>query len=488
LRRARSSESRSLLVANSCRVSALIIRATLLLAVVGRVSAQPLRPPPTAAAVSVAGAPGSELTIYLMTMGPGDEVWEKFGHNAIWIHDDLRKTDVAYNWGLFDFAAADFFPRFLKGNMRYWMGGFDQQATLDFYRRGNRTVWAQELSLRPAERVELARFVEWNARPENRFYNYDYFRDNCSTRVRDVLDRAVGGAIRGATDRAPSGTTYRFHTRRLTQDEPWIYLGTLLGLGEPVDRQISRWEEMFLPVRLHDDIRNIRVRDANGELVPLVRSEHVLFAATREAEGLEPATHIGAYLIAGMLVAFVALLLRHLSDNGSHGARTALLVVGGVWNLVVGIAGTGLAALWTLTNHIYSYQNENLLQANPLSLVLAVMILASLGRRMAEPGDTAVGNPEPGRSRPGAGKRGASKSRDQEPSATGFVGRRTSQLAWIVAALALLGLVIQIMPAFNQVNGEIIGLMLPAHLGIALALARRSVWPASRRKVSAATH
>ena len=65
-----------------------------------------------------------------MTMGPGDEVWEKFGHNAIWIHDSLRNTDIAYNWGLFDFSASDFLPRFLKGDMLYWMGGFDEQSTL----------------------------------------------------------------------------------------------------------------------------------------------------------------------------------------------------------------------------------------------------------------------------------------------------------------------------------------------------------------------
>ena len=71
---------------------------------------------------------GSELTVYLMTMGPGDEVWEKFGHNALWIHDSLRHTDIAYNWGLFDFSASDFLPRFLKGDMLYWMGGSTSRA------------------------------------------------------------------------------------------------------------------------------------------------------------------------------------------------------------------------------------------------------------------------------------------------------------------------------------------------------------------------
>ncbi len=397
--------------------------------------------------------PGSELTVYLMTMGPGDEVWEKFGHNAIWIHDSVRNTDVAYNWGLFDFDAADFFPRFLKGDMRYWMGGFDKEGTLDFYRRANRSVWVQELNLTPAQRLSLDRSVEWNALPENRYYDYDYFRDNCSTRVRDALDSALGGVIQRATADVQSGTTYRSHTRRLTQDVPWIYLGTLLGLGQPVDRQISRWEEMFLPVRLHDDILGIRVADASGRSVPLVKSDAVLFVSSREPERLEPANHIGVYLVAGMLVLFVSLLLRYLAGGGSNGARISLLVVTGLWSLMVGVLGTALAALWAFTNHVYSYQNENLLQANPLSLVLTMMILASIGRR---------------------GPAGGGE---------GMVGSRTSKLAWMVAGLATAGIALKILPAFHQVNGEIIALMLPAHLGIALALSRTLPWNKGKRVI-----
>jgi hypothetical protein len=405
--------------------------------------------PGDAQSPEAARVPGSELTIFLMTMGPGDQVWEKFGHNAIWIHDGLNHTDIAYNWGLFDFNAADFFPRFLKGDMLYSMGGFGLDATIDVYREANRPVWAQELNLTPAQRLSLAQFIEWNNRPENRYYHYDYYRDNCSTRVRDVLDRALGGVIRQATERVPSGTTYRSHTQRLTQDAPWVYVGTLLGLGHPVDRPISRWEEMFLPVRLRDDIRGIRVRDATGASVPLVRTEMTLFASTRPPEPLEPSTHVFVYFVFGLLVLLLVLLLRHLADGGSNGARLGLLIVAGSWNLVVGILGTALAALWLFTDHVYSYHNENLLQANLLSLILAVMIFASFRRR----------------ERPGGG----------------VVAQATERLAWIVAALALAGFVIKILPPFNQVNGEIIAMMLPAHAGIALALRRRSIWPAGGR-------
>lgn len=443
-------------VASRCRLSTLMLLGALLTGSSGSAQSQPVQPIPIATASAGAGVPGSELIVYLMTMGSGDEVWEKFGHNAIWIHDSLRNTDIAYNWGLFDFAASDFMPRFLKGDMLYSMGGFDKDSTVDLYRQANRTVMAQELNLTPAQRVSLAKFVEWNAQPENRFYHYDYFRDNCSTRVRDALDRVLGGTIRKATERAPSGTTYRSHTRRLTQDAPWVYLGTLLGLGRPVDHPISRWEEMFLPVRMHDDLRGIRVRDASGASVPLVRSERVLFVSSRPAEPLEPSSHIAAYAIAGMLVGFVALLLRHLVDRGNSRVRPALIVVAGAWHLAAGLGGTALAVLWTLTNHVYSYQNENLLQANPLSLVLAVMIFASLARRGRSNGSGAV------------------------------VKRRTSRLAWVVAGVAVAGLALKVLPSFNQVNGEIMALTLPAHLGIALSLRRRTLWPlgTGRRRVS----
>ncbi|MDQ3207872.1 MAG: DUF4105 domain-containing protein, partial [Gemmatimonadota bacterium] len=122
-----------------------------------------------------------------MTMGPGKAVWERFGHNAIWIHDPVQGTDKAYNYGLFDLRQENFLVRFLQGRMWYWMQGFPAQSYVELYRRANRSVWVQELEMPPQSRRELQNFLEWNERPENRFYHYDYYRDNCSTRVRDAL-------------------------------------------------------------------------------------------------------------------------------------------------------------------------------------------------------------------------------------------------------------------------------------------------------------
>lgn len=385
---------------------------------------------------TVNAEPGSELTVYLLTMGPGDQVWEKFGHNAIWIHDESNHTDSAYHWGLFDFADKDFYPNFIKGRMRYSMGAFDKNETVDQYRRTNRTVWSQKLNMTAAQKQRLAEFISWNMRPENRFYRYDYFRDNCSTRVRDAIDGALGGSIKAATERTSSHSTYRFHTSRLTQDDWPVFTGTMMGLGEPTDRDVSVWEEMFLPVRMKERLKGVRVAAATGTQ-PVVLEEKLLVQAARSPEESTVRRGILSYF----LISLVILALGYgLWGAGGKGKRVGLaLSLAALWSFVAGMAGTLLAGLWGLTDHIYSYRNENLFQLNPLSLILAVLLLTFAVRARRQPG--------------------ASPSRS------------AMRFARVVAGLAVLGFVAQLLPSLDQVNGDVIALALPLHLGVLALLA-----------------
>ena len=374
-------------------------------------------------------------------MGPGDQVWEKFGHNAIWIHDELNGSDIAYHWGLFDFADKDFIPRFVQGRMRYSMGAFDMRETVAMYRQTNRTVWAQELNLTPAERLKLAEFVAWNVRPENRYYRYDYFRDNCSTRVRDAIDLALGGVIKNASDTVKSKTTYRFHTSRLTQDDWPIFTGTMIGLGEPTDREISGWEEMFLPVRMKDQLKSVRVSHA-GVSEPLVKSERVLVQATRPPEDVQIRRGWLSYLLIAAVILAIGAALVKLGKPG--GRATGALAIAAVWSLIAGLGGIFLDGLWAFTDHLYSYRNENVLQMTPISLVLMVLLIRLMWARRKLP-----------------------------VSAVAEARRKSAlKFARIVAGLSVLGFAIQVFPALDQVNGDVIALALPLHLGvIALLLA-----------------
>ncbi len=376
------------------------------------------------------------LRVFLMTMGPGKRVWERFGHNAIWIHDPVQGTDQTYNYGLFDFGQENFLLRFVQGRMWYWMEGFPAQSYIESYRRANRSVWVQELEMSPAARRELQAFLQWNERPENRFYHYDYYRDNCSTRIRDALDLALGGLIRKGTEQLPTGRTFRYHTLRLTANDPPIYTGLLLALGQPVDRPISAWEEMFLPLAMRVHLRKLTVTTPDGRVVPLVRSERTLYQSSEPAPPPAPPSWLAGYVTIGVLIGALAYGLAAVSPS-SRPARIAFLVMVYVWLLGSGIAGVVVAGLWGLTDHAAAYDNENTLQLSVLALPLLWFVTRlTLGR-------SAAASP-------------------------------AILLAGIMAAVSLTGILLQALPAFFQVNGGIIALAFPAHVGVYAGILRLS--------------
>ncbi|MEO6443773.1 MAG: DUF4105 domain-containing protein [Gemmatimonadaceae bacterium] len=333
---------------------------------------------PSTLPAAATAEPGSELQVYLMTMGQGDLVWERFGHNAIGIRDLSAGTDIVYNWGTFSFEQEDFLPRFLRGEMHYWMAPYDAAQTLKAYEQMNRSVTVQELNLTPAQRLEVKAFVEWNQRDENKFYRYDYYLDNCSTRVRDVINRVIGGALHDVAATQLTNMTFREHSLRLTEGMFWAHTGIDFGLGRRTDRRITAWEAMFIPMELQRRLRAIRVRDASGEEAPLVLSEHKRFESTRPPERMEPTTHVVAFLLVGVLVAAALVALGY--RVGGPGPSTAVSVL---WSLGIGIFGLLLFLLWTVTQHTAAYANQNLFLANPLWLVVAIMVpLARLARGM----------------------------------------------------------------------------------------------------------
>ena len=385
-----------------------------------------------ASAQEPAGTPGESLRVSLVTMGPGAPVWEQFGHNAIMIEDGATGEARWYNYGMFDFAAADFWPRFARGDMRYWMASDDAGASLRMYIQANRSVWVQELDLTADEREAMRDYLGWNELPEHRFYAYDYFRDNCSTRVRDALDRVLGGALRAATESLPAATTWRDDVRRLTAADPWVYTGTELTMARPTDAPITRWAAMWLPSAVREEVRALRRTGPDGVERPLVRAETTLFLSTTPDPLAAPPTCWPWYLLIGVLGGGAMAWLGRRSGDG-RAARIGFGMLGSAWSFVAGLGGVVLAGLWLLTNHTAAHANENLLQFSPLSLVMLVALpLALRTPRTARP--------------------------------------RTARLALALVVLSAIGLLLKLLPGASQMNWEIIALALPLHLGLAAGL------------------
>jgi hypothetical protein len=339
--------------------------------------------------------PGAGLVISLLTMGPGGQIWEKFGHNALRVRDTLRNVDVVYNWGLFSFSEPGFLQRLMRGEMYYWMGADRSVPFINWYRRDDRQIWEQVLNLSEDEKVDIFQRARDNDTDLARYYRYNYYLDNCSTRIRDLLNSVLGGQLRDATDTLFTGATYRDHTRRLLAGSQLPYFGIQLVLGRPADAPITRWDEMFLPVRMMRYLNDVHVVSADGNsIVPLVASQTVLHRALLrgpESEVVQPKTL--QYLAIGAVVAALLLLSAAssarsaaaaagnpagdraaLTARAARRAAIAFAAVAALWCLFAGLFGTAALGMWLFTKHTFMHWNQTVLLLNPLALAAAVYI------------------------------------------------------------------------------------------------------------------
>ncbi len=366
------------------------------------------------------------LRVGLVTMQPGIDYWARFGHNAILIDDGERRT--LYNYGYFDFAQPGFLTRFLRGRMLYRLMALPMERDLAGYAEDGRGVRLQWLDIPPEKAQELARFLAWNALPENADYRYDYFTANCSTKVRDALDLALDGALEKQLRVRSHGYTYRSESQRLAATLPWLYLGIHLGLGPFTDTPLSLWEESFIPMRLRDAVAE--ARNAQGK--PLVIGEVQLIEAVLAGPPASPPEWRWRFFGAG-LIAAVALLFA-FRERASKPLRVAAAAsVATLWT-ACGLIGLGLLSLWAFTDHTAAWGNENALLFNPLCLGLLAAVPALAHGRDAS--------------------------------------RFMRWLSLLVALAAGLAMFLKFLPFRIQSNGDWIALMLPIHVAMAIRLGR----------------
>jgi hypothetical protein len=386
--------------------------------------------------VCLSGSVVRGQTVSVVTFGPGEATFEKFGHTALWVHDDANVdgVDKMYNWGLFEADnELDLLNRFIRGRLEYWMEPFYGRATIAAYGKANRTIWVQDLDLTGEQKFDLLRSLERNALPENSHYKYDYYRDNCTTRVRDAIDVASGKAISADLMRVPTGATYRDHTRRVTAVDPVLYTALEGVLGPWVDRPIDAWEESFLPFELQRHLRGVKV-ERNGSSTPLVTREYEAITGTRPMPATKPPFYVPYYGATGVVVGGLMLGLGALARRSRFG-RAGFFIAGTLWSLFAGLSGAVMLFGWCFTDHVVSYANENLLQTNPLLLAMPVFVVAAMLKRR-------------------------------------WGGKGAVRLATVVLGFSAVGLVMKALPMFRQVNWEIIALCVPVHAGLLLGVRR----------------
>jgi len=308
--------------------------------------------------------------VELLTIDPGDEAVNMFGHSALRVVDHRIGADWVFNWGTL-YWAPDIPRRFVAGPMSYFLGMEDFNETLAFYRSENRRMVGQRLELSQEHAALLVSEVIRNAQPDRSEYLYHHFDDNCATRVRDVLDRHSGGALRRA-GHGMSGRTYREHLYFGSAPPGAIVMGFDVLANASWDREPNDWRATFLPARLHALASRATLADGR----PLVVGEEVHL----EREGPPPgrvAMRPGWYAFA---VPALLLLLALLLPRPRKVARVCGVTGFIVGGLLLGLAGVAGVAAWLFTAHTDFELNEALLHVWPTDIALVVLGPKALGK------------------------------------------------------------------------------------------------------------
>lgn len=306
-----------------------------------------------------------DATVNVLTIGPGAHLNDAFGHSAFHIQDDSQNIDLVFNYGVYDFDTPNFYTKFAQGKLNYLIGLNYFDDFLLMYKRQDRTVLSQELNLDASQKQALFDYLLNNYKPENRRYLYDFFFNNCATKIRDVLQAAVGVPIVFNDPDNFKPKTFRTLIQDKLDANSWGSLGIDIALGSVIDQTATAEEHMFLPEYINTFFGLATFGNSNKKLV---KSEQIVYRK-QDKKADETSFLISPFVIMSILG---LLILSITYFNYKKNKRTKLLdiVILGVSTLI----GLVLLLLWFATDHTATAQNYNLLWAFPFNIILAVQL------------------------------------------------------------------------------------------------------------------
>jgi hypothetical protein len=297
--------------------------------------------------------------ITVLTCSPGPDLYSVFGHSAIRVEDEYRgqRLDEVYNYGTFEFDE-DFYFKFVKGHLDYKLSRTDFGTFQQEYLYTGRGIIEQELRLDSADRQRLYALLIENYKPENRVYRYDYFYDNCSSRIGEIICKSAQGDIK-LTYVSQEPYTFRDAIDNYLQHMPWSDLGIDIALGLPCDRVMDSGQDMFLPDSLLMELNFATYKQGGlvSRPVEVIPQEYYPQAANK-----------GTPMQVFLLVLLIQVVWQRFAPKQPMVTLFDRLLL-----FVTGIIGVLLAFLWFGTDHQAAAWNLNLLWANPLNLCIAFL-------------------------------------------------------------------------------------------------------------------
>ena len=316
------------------------------------------------------------LRISLLTGSPGEELYSTFGHSAIRVTDTISNEDIVYNYGTFDFGEPGFYTKFVRGKLMYYLSTEDFSSFKQSFQQEKRSLIEQVLNLSCNEKQKIMLLLQQNLMNENKFYKYDFLFDNCTTRLRDLLEKSVNTPA-NFTPVVNKPTTFRQHIFEYMDynNNQWTKLGMDILLGNKTDAVMNNREAMFLPDYLLKGFDSAKIGNN-----PLIESKNIVVnmpAKNSSANSPKGVLWTGqnnflthpAFIFWLLLIAIVIMIF-----SKSEGAKKILYGFDGILFFITGFAGILMLFMWLGTDHIVCRNNYNLLWAWPTHAIAAFFV------------------------------------------------------------------------------------------------------------------
>ncbi|MDD3722557.1 MAG: DUF4105 domain-containing protein [Lutibacter sp.] len=304
-----------------------------------------------------------EASVSVVTCGPGNELYSAFGHSAFRVYDPLLKLDKIYNYGTFDFNKPNFYLNFAKGKLTYQLSTTRFGYFLQEFNYENRWVKLQKLDLNDEDVQAVFNFLENNAKPENSSYQYDFFYDNCSTKIEEVIKTVLKDKVTFSNNHITSNKSHRDLIADYTSEKfKWGKFGIDLALGSVIDRQATAAEYKFLPDYIYLGFNNATI-NIDGEDKPLVAANMTVLKEEKQP--------IPFSIMQPFIVFLIIALFFIFKTYQNYNTRKRSNWIDFSLYFITGLIGVVVLLLWFASSHTATYKNFNFLWAFAPNLAIA---------------------------------------------------------------------------------------------------------------------
>ena len=315
---------------------------------------------------AVFSQPSNDTLVYLITCGPGTETYSIYGHSALRIVIPEKQTDNVYNWGVFDYNTPNFAWKFAKGRLDYMLDTEVFKGFLQGYFFEKRYVYSQKINIDAKETRKLIELINENLRPENIRYRYDFFYDDCTTRIRDLLEKSIGDKLKYPPPESGKLPTFRDLVGKYQNPYPWLKFGVDLIMGSSADKRASFRDRMFLPVEMKDELSK-SVIQRSEKRIPLLQNPEVLLDF--DAPVIKQKFFTSPPLIFTLVIILILFLAALIKD------RKIIRLIDIIIYSVFSILALLMIFFNFLTDHQQMKWNLNIIWLNPFIIVCLVMLI-----------------------------------------------------------------------------------------------------------------